>query len=285
MSFEFVQPETLSQALETLAQHGDEAKIIAGGTAVVLMLQQKLIAPAVLVSLGRLPGLDYIRADAAGLHLGPLTPLRRIARSPLVREQFPALAQACAEVGNVRIQNQATLGGNLAEADYASDPPAVLLALDASVILTGSDGSRTLPLADFVLGFYTTALAPDEIITAIFVPTPPAGSRMTYLKYKSRASEDRPCVGVAALAAFENDTCTDLRVAIGAACEVPRRLAEVEALARGQALSAGLIGDIAAGYAANIETLPDLRGSAWYKTEMVRVYVQRALTEVQYGRG
>jgi carbon-monoxide dehydrogenase medium subunit len=284
MSFKYIQPESLSETLDTLAQYGDEAKIIAGGTAVVLMLQQKLIAPEVLVSLGRVPNLDYIRAEVDGLHIGPLALLRSVAQSELVQQQVPALARACAEVGNVRIQNQATLGGNLAEADYASDPPAVLLALDTTVTVLGPAGSRTVPLSDFFLGFYTTILEPEEVIAEIFVPSPPAGSRMTYLKYKSRSSEDRPCTGVAAIAAFEKEVCTDLRLAIGAACETPRRLSEFEALAKGQPLSDSLINEIADGYAAHIETLEDLRGSAWYRTQMIRVHVRRALEEVRNGR-
>lgn len=280
MNFEFIQPDTLSGALAALAEHGDEAKVLAGGTAVVLMLQQRLIAPAALVSLGRVPGLAYIRQQDDGLHIGPLTPLRDIERSPLVREQLPLLAAACGEVGNVRVRNQATLGGNLAEADYASDPPAAMLALAAQVIVTNAGGSRTVPLDEFYLGFYTTVLEPDELITDISVPTVPPGSRMTYLKYKSRSSEDRPCAGVAALAAFDGDRCNELRVAVGAACEVPQRLPEFESLATGQVLTGALIAEIAAGYAANIETLEDMRGSAWYRTQMIRVHVRRALEEV-----
>lgn len=285
MSFKFIQPDSFPALLETLAQHGDEAKIIAGGTAVVLLLQQKLIAPAALVSLGRVAGLDYIRAEADGLHIGPLARLRDVALSPLVRQRYPALAQACGKVGNVRIQNQATLGGNLAEADYASDPPAVLAALEASVIISHFSGNRTVPLVDFLLGFYATALEPDEVISDIFIPPLPANSRMTYLKYKSRSSEDRPCVGVAAVASFENDLCTDLRLAVGAACETPIRLAEFEAQAQGQPLTDDLIGDIAAGYAANIETLEDLRGSSWYRRQMARVHIRRALQGVRHDGG
>lgn len=290
MSLQFVRPESLSEALAALDSYGDQAKVIAGGSAVVLMLQQRLIVPEVLISLGRVPDLDYIRAGEDGLprtgtvHLGPLALLRQVERSPLVQEQYPALARACGEVGNVRIRNQATLGGNLAEADYASDPPAMLLALDASVTATGPRGSRAIPLSDFFLGFYTTALEWDELITDILVPVLSPSVRMTYVKFKSRSSEDRPCVGVAVVAEFEAEICTDLRVAVGAACEVPRRLPEVEALARGQMLTDEVIAEVAEGYAADIETLEDLRGSAWYRTQMIRVHVRRALEEVRDGR-
>jgi carbon-monoxide dehydrogenase medium subunit len=285
VSLQFLQPETLPEALELLRSHDpDGCKIIAGGTAVVLMLQHKLIAPDRLISLGRLSGLNSIHLAEDGLHLGPLALLREVAGSAGVQEHYPALAQASAWVGNVRIRNQATLGGNLAEADYASDPPAVLLALDASVVAANAARARTIPLSEFFLGFYTTALEPDELITEITVPPLPGNCRMTYLKYKSRSSEDRPCTGIAAVAVFAEGLCTDLRVAVGAACETPRRLLEVESMGVGHSLTDELIADIAEGYAAGIETLDDLRGSAWYRMQMIRVYIQRALKELRDGR-
>lgn len=281
MSLRFLQPESLPEVLEALAQYGDEAELIAGGTALVLLLQQKLIAPRVLISLGSVPDLNYVRAGSDGLHIGPTVLLRQVEQSPLVLQRYPALSYACGVVGNVRVRNQATLGGNLAEADYASDPPAVLLALEATVTVTGPSGSRTVPLADFFLGFYTTVLEPDELITDIFIPSPASGTRMTYLKYRTRSSEDRPCVGVAAVVTMSDQTCTDLRVAVGAATEIPQRLPEVEALAQGQTLSEELMAEIAEQYATRLDMMDDLRGSAWYRSQMVRVHVKRALMEVR----
>jgi carbon-monoxide dehydrogenase medium subunit len=283
VSVPFIEPRSIDEASAAVSRYGDEAKIIAGGTALVLMLQHQLIAPQALISLGRVPGLNTIRADADGLHIGSLVLLREAERSVTLRDRAPALAHACGVVGNVRVRNQATLGGNLAEADYASDPPTVLLALDANVVVISQSSARMIPLSEFFFGFYTTALQSDEIITAIHIPNLIAESRMTYLKFNSRSSEDRPCVGVAAVATFENGLCSDLRIAVGAACETPRRLPEVERLARGQVLSDELIAEIAEGYAAHIETLDDLRGSAWYRTQMIRVYVARVLQEVRHG--
>lgn len=284
MSLQFLQPETLAEALTLLGRNPDSSKIIAGGTAVVLMLQHGLIAPETLISLSRVRGLNTIHLAADGLHLGALVLLAEVAASPLVRTHYPALARASEEVGNIRIRNQATLGGNLAEADYASDPPAMLLALNTSVVAANAVRSRTIPLSEFFLSFYTTVLEPDEIITEVIIPPPPAGQRMSYLKYKSRSSEDRPCLGIAVVVNFKNDICTDLRVAVGAACETPHRLPEIEALGAGQRLTDELIPEIAEGYAQGIETLDDLRGSAWYRTQMIQVYVRRALHEVRDGR-
>jgi aerobic carbon-monoxide dehydrogenase medium subunit len=281
---QFIEPDSQAEALAVLSQHGDQAKVVAGGTAVVLMLQQRLIAPAVLVSLGRVPDFDYIRPGADGLHIGPLALLRDLERSPLLLDGYGGLARACGVVANVRIRNQATLGGNLAEADYASDPPAMLLALEAALTATGPNGSRSISLSEFWQGLYTTALQPDELLTDVFIPSPPPSGRTTYLKYKSRSSEDRPCLGVAVVADFQDQTCTELRLAVGAACEVPTRLAAAEAMAGGQVLTEALIDEIAETYATEVETLDDLRGSAWYRRQMIRVHVRRALLEVRDGR-
>lgn len=283
MSFQYLQPESLSEAQELLAQYGDEAKVIAGGSALVLMIHQNLIAPKVLVSLGNVQELNYERDGASEYELGAMVSLSDMVKSARFRERFPGLHSACKEVGNVRVRNQATLGGNLAEADYASDPPAMLLALNAMTRVVGPSGRRFIPLADFFLGFYTTALKSDELLTGITIPSLPKGARSTYLKYKSRSYEDRPCVGVAAVAVFEDELCTDLRLAVGAACEVPQRIESMESLAMGERLSDELIAEIADGYAANIDTLEDLRGSTWYRKEMIRVYTKRALKEVRDG--
>ncbi|MCI0644905.1 MAG: xanthine dehydrogenase family protein subunit M [Chloroflexi bacterium] len=285
MTLAYLRPASLPEAVEALSQYGYDAKVIAGGTAVVLMLQQKLIAPQVLVSLVRIPFLDRIGVDGQALHLGPMLSMDAVTRSPLIQERLPALAQACAVVGNVRIRNQATLGGNLGHADYASDPPAVLLALDASVLVYGPPGKRTIPLADFLLGFYTTALSAEEVIADIVIPSLPLDTQMVYLKYRTRSSEDRPCVGVAAVATMDGKICRDLRLAVGAATEVPQRLARIEALAQNQVLSDELIDEIAGQYAAGLDPLDDLRGSAWYRRQLIRVQVKRALKAVSGGPG
>ncbi len=284
MSFDFRQPGTLEEALHILEEQGDHSKVMAGGTALVLLLQERLIAPEAIVSLERIPELSGIRLVGDSLHIGAMTLLRDIERSPMVVEHAPLLARACCEVGNVRVRNQATLGGNLAEADYASDPPAALLALDALVQVASARGSRQIPVEAFWVGFYTTVLEPQELITEIVLPRPTAGTRMTYLKYKSRSSEDRPCTGVAAAASYEADRCLELRVAVGAACETPQRLAAYEQMARGAVLTDSLIDAIAEGYAADIETLDDMRGSSWYRSQMIRTHVRRALWEIRDGR-
>jgi carbon-monoxide dehydrogenase medium subunit len=278
----FLEPTYFSEAISLLDQYADDAKIIAGGTSVVLMLQQKLIAPSVLISLGRVPDYDYIRLEEDGLHIGALTTLRDIERSEIIRKYSPALAYTFRVVANVRVRNQATIGGNLSAADYAADPPAMLTALDARVQVQGPGQAREFPLGDFFLGFYTTALEPNEILTEIIIPPAPASARAAYYKYTSISAEGRPCVAVGAVADLDsNGMCKELRIAIGAAVETPQRVPEAEAMAHGSPLTDELIVAIAEEYARRLDPLSDVRGSAWYRREMIRVFVKRALEEVR----
>jgi aerobic carbon-monoxide dehydrogenase medium subunit len=275
---ELIQPRSVPDAVELLARYGDEAKVVAGATALTIMLRQRLITPRALIAIGGLSGLDAIERDDDYLRLGALATHRAVELSPLVRLELPVLASTFARVANVRVRNAATVGGVLAEADYASDPPAVFLALDAEVEVVGPTGARTIPASEFFLGFYETALAADELVTGVRVPIP-AGTRAVYEKFVTRSSEDRPCVGVIAAVRLAADgrTCEDLRVAVGAASETPQRYPAVEGLARGQVLDEDVARAVAERYAESIDPLSDLRGSAWYRREMVRVWVRRAI--------
>jgi len=279
MTVEFLRPKDIAEACQALAAGGAETRVVAGGTALSIMIRHGLTRPERLVSLDDVAGLRHISQAEDGLRIGAMVRLRDVELHPGIRRAYPALALACGEVGNVRVRNQATLGGNLAEADYAADPPPALFALNASVRTTSPDGGRTIPLGQFFRGVLSTDLRPSEILVEIVVP-PPAGLRSTFLKFRSRSSEDRPCVAVAAAARFDGDRCADLRVAVGAACETPLRLAPAEAKAEGRRLTAELIDEIASDYAEGIDPIDDLRGSAWYRREITRVFIARALREV-----
>jgi carbon-monoxide dehydrogenase medium subunit len=277
---EILEPASVGDAVRLLAELGDEAKVLAGGTAVVLMLNQGLISPRYLVSLARIPDLIYIRHEpGTGLRLGALTTHRAVELAPVVRQRAPMLAAVFHEVANVRVRNQATVGGVLAEADYASDPPCMLAALDAQVTVAGPDGERTLPVDGFIQGFYHTRLSPGELITAVNVPELAGNTRGVYLKFVSRSSEDRPCVGVAAVVRWRGDVCESLRIVVGAVAGAPQRVPEAERLAAGNRLSPELVRAIAAQYAEQIEPLSDIRGSAWYRKEIIHVLVRRAIEQ------
>lgn len=278
-------PRTLDEALLFLEAHRGEAKIVAGSTALTILLRQGLISPEALVSLDRVAGLDAIELKDGALHLGALVTHRDVERSPLVRRHLPVLAHAFGVVANVRVRNVATVGGVLAEADYASDPPAVFAMLDAEIVARGSAGERTIPATDFVRDFYETALEPNEIITGVRVPLHAPNTRAVYEKFSTRSSEDRPCIGVAALVRLEDDnrTCEDVRVVVGAVASTPQRFPDVEDLAPSRELTPALAAEIAEEYAERIDPLDDLRGSSWYRREMIRVWVRRAL-ENAYAR-
>ena len=273
-----LQPRSAEEAVALLDRYEDDAKVVAGATALTIMLRQGLIAPRALVSIGGLPGLRAIEAEDGMLRLGALATHREVELNRLVQERLPVLASTFGRVANVRVRNVATVGGVLAEADYASDPPAVFLALDAEVDVLGPSGARTIPIAEFFQGFYETALGPNELVTGVRVPLPAAGTSAVYEKFITRSSEDRPCLGVIAAVRLADDgrTCAELRVGVGAASETPQRFPEFEAQAQGQELTEDLLRTIADRYAESIDTLADLRGSAWYRTEMVRVWVRRA---------
>jgi len=284
-TIKFLEPSNFSEAVTLLDEHVDDAKIIAGGTSIVLMLQQKLIMPGVLISVGRVPGYDFIRRDTDGLHIGALTKVRDIERSEIIQNFCPALAHTFSVVGNVRVRNQATIGGNLSAADYAADPPAMLTALDARVQVLGPAKEREIPLSEFFLGFYTTALESNEILAEVIIPALPESARAAYHKYTSISAEGRPCVAVGAVADFEVDgKCKDLRIAVGAAVETPQRLKDADAMAHGHALTDELVAAIAEKYARTLDPLTDVRGSVWYRREMIRVFVKRALQEVRDDR-
>ena len=280
-TFELLEPRSADEAAALLATHGEEARIIAGGTAVVIMLRNRLIAPGFVVSLGAIPGLSYVTtAEDGSLRIGSMTTLREVELSPLVRRRCPTLARTLQQVANVRVRHAATMGGNLSEADYASDPPCVLVAARARVMARSPRGDREIPLEDFFVGFYETALAPDEVLTEVIVPHQPESLHSVYLKYVTRSTEDRPCIGVAAFVDADADgVCRDLRVVVGAVAERPQEIKTAAQLAVGERLTDELIDEVAEGYAAAIEPLADLRGSAWYRTQMVRVFVRDAIKE------
>jgi carbon-monoxide dehydrogenase medium subunit len=270
----FLKPSSLDEAIAQLAEYGGDARVVAGSTALTIMLRQGLIDPAALVLLLGIDGLNAIERENGHVRMGALVTHREAERSAELAGAIPVLAETFGRVANVRVRNQATVGGVLAEADYASDPPAVFVGLGAEIEARGSDGTRTIPAGEFFRAFYETALEPTEILTSVRVPVPAAGTGAVYKKYVSRSSEDRPCVGVFASAGPDG-----VRVVVGAAAETPQTFPEVEALGA-NGLDAPTIATIAEHYSEAIDTLDDMRGSAWYRREMVRVWVARALTEV-----
>ena len=279
MEVDYLEPTTVAEASELLKQR-EGGKALAGGTAVVLMMQQGLLFPEALISLRNIDGLSAINADDDVISIGSAVTLHEIASSSLLLERTPSLARACGLVGNIRVRSSATLGGNLAEGDYASDPPTVLAGLNATVIAESGRGERTIPAGELVTGFYETALKPDEIITRVDVRALGPDERAVYLKYVSRSSEDRPCVGVAARARFADGQVDELSVVVGAVASSPQRFRHMEAEGVGTRLDSSVIERLADAYSQEISPLEDARGSAWYRKRMIRVFVKRALSDL-----
>lgn len=281
---DIIRPSSVQEATELLRLFGDTAKVVAGSTAMSIMLRQRLIAPEELVAIGHLPDLDTIEVSDGVARLGGLVTHRAVELSPTVRQALPVLAHAFGVVANIRVRNAATVGGVLAEADYASDPPCVVLGLGATVQASSPEGVRAIPVDRFFRSFYETSLEHDEIITRLDVPLPVPGTGSVYNKYVSRAAEDRPCVGVFASAVGLDGGFQDVRIVVGAAAETPYRDREAEALAQGTSLEDTVIAEVADAYAEGIDALEDMRGTEWYRREMVRVWVTRSLQQVREGR-
>jgi aerobic carbon-monoxide dehydrogenase medium subunit len=282
--FTLIEPESLSEALTAVAQLDGEARLVAGGTALVPMIRLGLIRPDRLVSLHRVPGMPEIRADGAALELGAMATLADVERSRPVREGWPLLAEAVRRVATPAIRASGTIGGNLAYAEAASDPAPALLCHDAEVRLAGPGGARTVPIARFFRGFYEAALEPGEIVAAVRVPRPPAGSRGSYVKFTSRSAEDKPLIGVATLVVLDAaGRCQDVRIALGGAAPTPIRAERAEGVLRGAPLTDAAARAAAEAAAEQADPLSDLMGSADYRREMIRVWVRRLLVALRDG--
>lgn len=276
--FNMLEPKSIQDACEILSADED-VKLISGGTALLILIKHGILLPKTLVNLKKIKGAAEITYEAAsGLRIGGLASIFDVESAPAVRQHYPLLARACHVVANIRIRNMATIGGNLAHADSQSDPPAALVAFDASVELTTRDGVRTVKLRDFLIGSYETGLERDEILTALLVPPAPANVKGTYLKFTTRSSEDRPCAGVAAWVRHANGKPAEARVVVGAVSPTPVVLTD-QGLGSGQKSTADAIAEIARNAAATVDPIDDLRGPADYKRQLVQVLVRRALTE------
>ncbi len=280
-AFEYRAPRGLDEALAVLREHGEDARVVAGGTALVTMMRQHLVRPGCLVSLRDVQGLNRIEATNGALRLGALVTHREAEVSPLVRERLPVLAETFRRVGTVRIRHMASIGGALAHADPNQDPPVTLLALGARVEIRGARGHRELPLGEFFRDYYETALEPGELVTAVTVPLLPVASGATFLKFLPRTADDYATVAVAAIVTLapDGERCREARIALGSVGVTPLRGMAAEALLSGQRLSESLLQAAGEAVKGAVDPLSDHRGSAAYKREMAGVMVGRALTQ------
>lgn len=260
---------------------------LAGGSAIVALMRQRVFSPSHLVSLHRIPDLDAISSNEdGGLSIGAMATLRLIECQPEVRQRYPLLAETLSHVANVRVRGSATLGGNLAHGDYRLDPPAALMALGAEIRLGSSRGERSLRMDDFFHGFFQTAKEEDEIVIGIVLPPSPARASSYYLKFTSHASVGWPCVGVAVSLSWDDSgRCGGGAVVLSAAAERPLRVEGTDDILKGERVTervARKVGEMAAG---QIDPVDDASGSAWYKREIIPALVRRALLESAFRAG
>ena len=278
--FYFHTPSSLQEALDLLEEYGEDARPMAGGTALVVLMKQSLVGADHMVSLARVPGLAGIRLEGDELHIGALTNHREVDMSPVVRDFAPLLTEVYRNVATVRIRNVATVGGGIAHADPAQDPPPGLIALDARVKLVSKQGERQVPIGEFFVDYYETAIEPGELLTEVIVPRPAAATRSAYLKFLPRTADDYATVAVAATALVEDGTIRNLRVALGAAGPTPVHATAVERALDGQPVNAVGIRKAAEAVVEQVDPLDDFRGSSEYKRDMAIVFTRRALERV-----
>ena len=280
-AFDYRAPRRLDEALAVLQEYGDDARVIAGGTALVTMLRQHLVRPACLVSLRQVQGLDRIEAANGALRLGALVTHREAEVSPLVQERLPVLTETFRRVGTIRIRHMATIGGALAHADPNQDPPVTLLALGARVEIRGSGGRRELPLGEFFRDYYESALESGELVTGVTVPLLPAASGASFIKFLPRTADDYATVAVSVIVTLEPDgeRCHQARIALGSVGVTPLRGKAAEALLAGERLGESLLQAVGEAVKGAVDPLSDHRGSAAYKREMSAVMVGRALRQ------
>jgi carbon-monoxide dehydrogenase medium subunit len=282
--FELAEPATLEEALQLLDPDDASVRPLGGGTALMLMMKAGVFAPSRLVSLRKITALKRIAVGAdGGLVIGALTPLSDVEHSAEVAKRAGVIVRTMRRLSNVRVRNVATIGGNLAHGDPHMDLPPVLMALDAGIVVVGRGGARVIEVENLFVGSYETALAPGELITELRIPAQ-GKRRAAYLKVTTGAADDWPALGVAVSLEAEGKTVRAVRVVVSAATEKAIRLKGAEQVLCGATIDDAVLARAGDAAADEAETVADVRGSAAYKRELLRVYVRRAVRQVLDGQ-
>lgn len=285
-SFEYFSPRTLDEAIALLQKHGPDAKLLSGGQSLIPMMKLRLVSPEYIVDINRIPDLDYISESDGHLKIGALAREHEIESSDVVKKRFPILSDTAKVIADPLVRSQATVCGNLAHGDPANDHPATMMALGASVVATGPNGKREIAVADFFPGLFTTALEPEEILTEIKIPFPPPRSGGAYLKLERKVG-DFATAGVAVQFTLdESGACTRAGIGLTNVGMTPIKAKQTEAFLVGKTLDDATIQKAAEIAASESQPIDDIRGSADYKRDLVRVLTERALaTAVSRAKG
>ncbi len=278
VKFDYHAPDTLEQAVSLLTEHGEAARVMAGGTDLVVKMSHGLLRPKQIISLKKIEGLDSIEFDRQkGARIGAMALLAEVAKHPDILRHYPAVAAAAQNTANVQVRNMGTVVGNLCNASPSADNAPALLCLDAMLNIFGPKGERQTALGEFFQGPGETALTTGEIVTSVTIPPPIPRSGAVYQSLSARGKLDCSAAGVAALLAFDGDICQTARIAVGACAPVPMRVQTAEKLMIGSPLDDGLIQSAARAAGAEVRPITDLRASAEYRWKMVDVLTMRVL--------
>lgn len=276
-SFDYVAPGTLKEAMDLLAQHGEDAKLLAGGHSLLPAMKLRLMQPRLLIDLARVPDLAGITVSATQVSIGAMTLHADVAASAELAQLLPGLGEAAIRIGDVQVRNRGTIGGSVAHADPAADYPVILSALNASMVVASPAGSRIIGVDQFFLDYFTTALEPGEVVTAVNIPLPPAGSGTAYAKLAHPASGYVVVSAGATISRDASGTCTAARVALGGLAGTPIRATVAEAALVGQQLTPEAIATAAAHAAEGTEPEGDIYASGEYRRHVAAVYAGKAI--------
>jgi carbon-monoxide dehydrogenase medium subunit len=276
--FEYEAPTTVEEAIGLLSRLGDRGRVLAGGHSLIPIMKLRLAQPEVLIDIGRVGELRYVRAEGEHLAIGALTTHAQVLSDPAIRERCAVLAETAGHIGDPQVRNRGTIGGALAHADPAADYPATILALDAEIVVQGPGGRRSISAAEFFTGLFTTALAPDELLVEVRVPVVGPGAGGAYVKRPNPASH-YAVVGIAAVVRLQGGRIAGASIGVTGAGAQPSRAAATERALLGQAPADDTIARAAAVAAEGIDLLSDIHGSAEYRADMVCVYTRRAVRE------
>ena len=276
-SFEYLTPSNISDAVALLQKHGDEAKILAGGHSLIPAMRLRLAEPGYLIDISGIGGLDYIQEESGQLRIGAMTCEAALEESEIVQSQYPLLLDTAKMIADPSVRNMATVGGNLAHGDPANDHPATMLALRASVVAEGPNGTREIKIDDFFPDFFTTALSEDEILTEIRIPSPPSASGGAYLKIERKVGDYAAAAVACQLNIDSSGSIENIGLGLTYVGSTPIRASSAEELLKGKKPDENMLAEAGRLAAADSEPMEDLRGSAEYKRALVNELTQRAI--------
>ena len=277
-AFEYLRPNTIPEAIALLQRHGEDAKILSGGQSLIPMMKLRIARPGYLIDINRISGLSYIKEEGGFLKIGGLTREAQLESSPVIRAKYPILLDTAHVIADPQVRNLATVAGNLAHGDPANDHPATMLALGAQVVATGAHGERIIPIEEFFLSLFSTALQPGEILTEIRIPVPPARSGGAYFKLERKVGDFATAAVAAQVTADANGAAQNVGIALTNVGPTPIKAKKAEDFLRGKKLDEANMRQAAQLAADDAQPSSDLRGPAEYKKGLVKELAKRALS-------